>query len=176
MKLIYLQGTTKFIFMALLLLVAVLASIYANTGYIQQATDYIEENFLSKKSNGELVSYYQWTSASGEVVISREKPSHTNDFISFQASSDLISNDNNVDQNLISQSNRYRDQVLAEEKNSPKTNTESRSTSKTKSATDGTVFSAPAKVKHCVNAALQQGAANRQAAESGAKANRSSRC
>lgn len=169
MNLRYQKGISKVSFIILLIAIGGLIAVYLKTDYLQQATEYISKNLLGEKDH--LVTYYQWSSANGETVISLEKPEHVDDYITFQASADLMSNQNVVDPNLISQSNQYRDQVLSQQPKARTGNTKKGSGTGLTSPTSGTIFGAPAKARNCVNAAMQQGVANRKAAESGKQGN-----
>ena len=80
--------------------------IFLTTDLIQQVKIHFEAAFLDKKA--EQVIFYQWTNQHGEMIISQNKPDNNQQYITFQASSDLIKNENVIDHALIKQGNEYR--------------------------------------------------------------------
>lgn|GEM_PF-3149044 len=164
------NGFSKPLIMVLLFLAVLGAGLYFKTDYLQQAKAFLDKQVFNSSSNHQMVTFYQWTSPDGEVIVSRSKPNYTENFISFQASADLMTNDHQIDPNLLTQSQDYREQVLQGDTPATKRQTSlGVSATGATSATSGTILGAPAKVKHCVNAAMQQGVANRKAGESGQK-------
>ena len=85
---------------------------YFTTDIIQHAYHNLSAHFSGTNSANKLVTYYQWTSDDGEVVISRIKPTANQKYISFQATSDLVKAENTVDQELLNSSNEYKAAVI----------------------------------------------------------------
>jgi len=92
------------------------------------------------------VTYYQWTDERGEMVVSRNKPTTTNDYITFQSSEDLMKNENIVDQDLIDRSNNS--QTSTSQQNSKKEKSEN-------TVSKMYPFGAMDKAKNCVNLSSQ---------------------
>lgn len=82
------------------------------TGVIQ----IVAEQFSSEsKSHKALITYYQWTSESGQVVISADKPSSNIDFITFEGASNLLSNQNVIDPVLVQKGQLARQEIFKRE-------------------------------------------------------------
>jgi hypothetical protein len=88
--------------------------LYLTTDLIQQTKNLYQTTFLSKKD--QQITYYQWSNQHGEMIISQNKPTAQQDYITFQASSDLVKNENKIDHELIKQSNEYR-KIIKEDGN-----------------------------------------------------------
>jgi len=134
MKLVQSQNFIKTEAKALPLLLLVIGIIFALV--------YFKTDLLTGASNQQ-VTYYQWTDPRGEMVVSRNKPTSTDDYITFQASEDLMQNENNVDQDLIDRSNNSQ-------------TSSSQNTQKKNSTGEGTIsnaypFKAMNKAKNCTN-------------------------
>ncbi len=82
----------------LIIVVVILGGLYATTDYLQKGYQFAMNQI---SGSAQQVTYYQWTDANGEMVISRTKPTNTDNYISFKAAEDLIKSENNVDQALI---------------------------------------------------------------------------
>ncbi|MCW8997635.1 MAG: hypothetical protein OQK04_02810, partial [Kangiellaceae bacterium] len=58
--------------------------------YFTGVVGLVSEQFNAvSKSDERLITFYQWTSASGEIIISRSKPNLNIDYITFEGSADL---------------------------------------------------------------------------------------
>jgi hypothetical protein len=109
------------------------------------------------------VTYYQWANKNGEMVISRAKPTNETAYITFEGSKNLISNQNNVDQDLISRGNAYK--TTQSKKAQPIINpNKKRPTNKAIGSSIGP-FNAITKTKHCLALSNKIAEANRDAKE-----------
>lgn len=140
----------------LLILIVIVVFVASKNDWVQQNYSAVVNKLSGEKSAAEVVTFYQWTSASGELVVSREKPSHTENYISFQASADLMNSQHNVNQELIAKGNQAKSEYLNQTPQSKKR------TGSITAADGGTIFSAPAKVKHCLGLSNQIAAKKRE--------------
>ncbi|MCW8877176.1 MAG: DUF4124 domain-containing protein [Kangiellaceae bacterium] len=131
-------------------------------------TDYLHKAYnkltavLGLNSKASQVTYYQWTDSQGRPVISQTPPKGNQDYIAFEASSDLMKNENIVDEELLQQSAQATASVLSGNQ---------ATTNKSKGAKDGSSitvgpFAAIGKAKNCTNLASQVAAANRESPSS----------
>lgn len=128
---------------------------YATTDLLERGYQYTNEMIFA--SDNQQVIYYQWTDNNGEMVVSRIKPDSEVEYISFQASEDLINTENDVDQTLINKGNDYRASM------SQRAQSKSTSGSAASSSTTSIYpLNAIAKTKNCVKLSGQMADANRQ--------------
>ena len=130
--------------------------IYTTTDLFEQGYQYTS-NLISSRDSQQ-VTYYQWTDNKGEMVVSRIKPDSNIEYISFEASEDLMISENKVDQALINKGNDYRASMSKQKKTG-------------RSAGSGSTgsmypFSAISKTKNCVKLSGQIAEANRQQKDS----------
>lgn len=126
----------------LLVIAIVFVVLYLKTDLIDRAYSYISG------SQNQQVTYYQWTDAGGEMVISRNKPTTTDEYISFQASEDLMKNEHNVDQDLIDKSKNIRSTSTQQDKKNEKS-------SGNGSISNAYPFKAMNKARNCTNLSSQ---------------------
>ena len=143
---------TKAIFLVLTIAIVI---IYSTTDLFEQGSRYMSA--LALGGNSQQVTYYQWTDDQDEMVVSRIKPSSEIEYISFQASEDLMISENKVDQALIDKGNDYRANVSQQ---SQQKKTKHSTTSS--STTSMYPFNALTKTKNCVKLSGQMADANRQ--------------
>ncbi len=133
--------------------------IYSTTDLFEQGYQYSSKLISGRDS--QQVTYYQWTDNKGEMVVSRIKPDSNIEYISFDASEDLMISENKVDQALINKGNDYR-ASLSEQSQKKRT-----ANSKNSGATSSMYpFSAISKTKNCVKLSGQIAEANRQQKDS----------
>ena len=132
---------------------ALILGILFYTGYLQKGFNKAK-NLLDIDNNNSQVTYYQWTDASGTMIISRNKPANNMAFISFQGSEDLVKNENNVDSDLIAKSKNIQPSLS-------KTSSERKSNKSKGNLTGSSIgpFKAMQKAKNCTNLSMQMGAA-----------------
>ena len=149
-------------------LLVVLLMIGSIVGYLYVKTDYLHKAYnkltaaLGIENQASQVTYYQWTDSQGNPVISQTPPKDEQNYITFQASSDLMKNENIVDEELLNQSAQATASML---------NANQAATSKNKAAEDGSSvtvgpFAAIGKAKNCTSLSSQVAAANREAPNS----------
>ncbi len=99
-------------------------------------------------------TFYQWLDSNGKLIISKNKPSHTQDFVVIEADSNLLTNRNKVDQTLLSKSAAFKTQSEAK-KGNDEHNT----------SNDGALSGYARsfnKAKHCIEMAQKVAAVNRE--------------
>jgi len=143
---------TKAIFLVLTIAIVI---IYSTTDLFEQGSRYMSA--LASGGNSQQVTYYQWTDDQDEMVVSRIKPSSEIEYISFQASEDLMISENRVDQALIDKGNDYR--ASMSQQNQRKKTSGSVASGSTSSMYP---FNAISKTKNCVKLSGQMADANRQ--------------
>lgn len=99
----------------ILLLIFILFVVMLNGG-ITSSIDYLQVVTGFKEEKSEMVTYYQWTSPSGEMKVSRDAPTHTN-FITFEAPANLQQTEYNIDPEMIKQGQQIRDSLVNDESN-----------------------------------------------------------
>jgi len=126
----------------ILLVVAIIAVVlYLKTDLFDQAINYFSG------SQNQQVTYYQWTDERGEMIVSRNKPTTTDDYISFQSSKDLMKDENIVDQNLINKNHN-------QQSNSSQQNQQKKTNGKG-AVSSMYPFNSMSKAKNCVNLSSQ---------------------
>jgi len=122
----------------LIVIAIIFAVIYFKTDLINQVIG---------DSQNQPVTYYQWTDERGEMIVSRNKPTSTDDYISFQSSENLIQSENNIDQDLIARSKNIQP-------NTPQQDQQKKSSGKG-SISSVYPFNAMNKVRNCTNLSTQ---------------------
>lgn len=140
----------------LLIFIVIVIFVASKNDWVQQNYSAVVKKISGEKSAAEVVTFYQWTSANGELVVSREKPSHTENYISFQASADLMNSQHNVNQALIAKGNQAKSDYLNQ------TSQSNKGAGSITAADSGNILGAPAKVKHCLGLSNQIAAKNRE--------------
>ena len=98
-------------------------------------------------------TFYQWVDAKGKLIISKNKPNHTQDFVVIEADSNLLTNNNRVDQELLAKSAAFKN---SEENAEP---------AKENTSSDGSLSSYASsfqKAKHCIEMSQKVAAVNRE--------------
>ena len=142
---------TKAIF---LVLTIALVIIYSTTNLFEQGFRYV--SVLISGGNNQQVTYYQWTDNKGEMVVSRIKPGSEIEYMAFQASEDLMTSENKVDQELINKGNNYRASMSQQDQQ------KTISSPASGSSTSMYPLNAISKTKNCVRLSGQVADANRQ--------------
>ena len=114
--------------------------------YFNDAYNYIN-NYANPEQTKELVTYYQWTSATGEQKISREKPQFVEKFMTFQGAANLLNNENKVDAELLRQSAAYQAFLLQQQNKPEETEEETDENTKLTNTYD--------KAKNCIEMSSQ---------------------
>jgi len=154
------RPSSKRLLIAVAMVIALTFVIYTTTDYFQQSYRFIDENLFGEKQSKQQVTFYQWSDENGKMVISRNKPSKIDNFITFQASNDLMQNENTVDQSLIDKSSRYQADILSQsDKKNVSGNAKSNTNSKQEPSSSVYPFNAISKTKRCVNLSTQMSVA-----------------
>lgn len=114
--------------------------------------------FLSRNTDllgDKQLTYYQWNDQQGEMIISRNKPEEGIDYITFQGSSSLMDNSNQVDSQLINKA-----EIAKQVTNASRSSGNSKSNQGSISSTYP--FSAMNKTKNCLDIAAKISAASRE--------------
>lgn len=104
---------SKRLIIIMFLVIVAVVLVFAKTNVYQQGYQWFLTVSGAKPQSNKMVTYYQWTDHKGELQVSRELPSNSVNYISFQASEDLQQTTNKVDSSVIERGERYRQQVLA---------------------------------------------------------------
>ena len=151
------HGFSLFKLLVVLLIIgSIIGYLYVKTDYLQQAYNKLSVA-LGIETKASQITYYQWTDSQGNAVISQSPPKGNQSYITFQASSDLMKNENLVDEELLEQSEQAAASILAG-------NQAANKGKKVKDGSSVTIgpFAAIGKAKNCTNLSSQIASANRQ--------------
>lgn len=143
--------------LALAALVGAMVGALVYSGHWQEVSESLVKIVKGEKALKTLVTYYQWQKPSGEQVVSAEPPPAGVKFVSFQASSDLLSYQHKSAQDIDQKQQVY--QALPNLKGDEQS-------SKTVTPSEGSVAAslrAPIdKTRRCLDLAQQIAAASRE--------------
>ncbi len=148
-------------FAILIILVVIVSGIViVMSGQFESGIEYAKVKLGLSNQKTNFVTYYQWTSPSGNMVISRDQPS-SGEYITFEAAEDLQDTNYDVDSEVLEKGRQYREELVSvnsDEKNPKSTvQQQEKQTSKHRSIID--------KVKACIKVADDISKANRMLQE-----------
>ena len=95
----------------IILTIILLVVLSVTTGVLERSWHFIQVQTGYIKEDNRLVTFYQWLSPNGEMIISKTKPTQGN-FTTFLASSDLQETNYDIDPILIKKGQSARDELL----------------------------------------------------------------